>query len=381
MPDQPDTGNHDMKVLLISTAVALTQPPSGGRGLLSHLTEKALMDICGPRLSVLRVVPQRLRGLKAVNAAFRGQVDGVSAEVVAKVGELVESAGIHTVILDGSGLGFLCKILKFRSKKIDVITYFHNCEARFFWGAFRHFKTLHSFGVLIANFAAERLAVRYSDRLVCLNSRDSNQLHRIYGRRATDLSPMSLEDQLANSVAVHASGDRRDYALFVGGGFYANQAGILWYSKYVAPFISIRTRIVGRGLESIKDELEQNAGIEVIGAVDDLAPWYAGASFVVAPIFDGSGMKTKVAEALMFGKRVVGTVEAFAGYEEVIERVGCVCETADAFVAAIAAESCRPHSDIDASLRSIYKECYSFAAAKARWAGILGEKLAVTNGR
>ena len=46
-----------------------------------------------------------------------------------------------------------------------------------------------------------------------------------------------------------------------------------------------------------------------------LAPHLAaGAALVIAPIFDGSGMKTKVAEALMHGKHVVGTPEAFSGY-------------------------------------------------------------------
>ena len=40
----------------------------------------------------------------------------------------------------------------------------------------------------------------------------------------------------------------------------------------------------------------------VVGEVESLAQWYHDAYFVVAPIFDGSGMKTKVAEALMYGK-------------------------------------------------------------------------------
>ena len=56
---------------------------------------------------------------------------------------------------------------------------------------------------------------------------------------------------------------------------------------------------------------------------------------VIAPIFDGSGMKTKVAEALMYGKRIIGTREAFSGYEDIAEEVGWVCNTKEEFVAAL----------------------------------------------
>lgn len=36
---------------------------------------------------------------------------------------------------------------------------------------------------------------------------------------------------------------------------------------------------------------------------------------MVMPIFSGSGMKVKTAEALMYGKFLIGTKEAFEGYE------------------------------------------------------------------
>ena len=50
-------------------------------------------------------------------------------------------------------------------------------------------------------------------------------------------------------------------------------------------------------------QLEIPGRVEVVGSVDDLGIWYVNSFFTIAPIFDGSGMKTKVAESLMFGKR------------------------------------------------------------------------------
>ena len=46
-------------------------------------------------------------------------------------------------------------------------------------------------------------------------------------------------------------------------------------------------------------------------------------------------MKTKVAEALMYGKRIIGTREAFSGYEFNAEEVGWLCNTKEEFVAAL----------------------------------------------
>jgi glycosyltransferase involved in cell wall biosynthesis len=108
----------------------------------------------------------------------------------------------------------------------------------------------------------------------------------------------------------------------------------------------------------------------VIGPVDNLFEWYRLARFVIAPIFDGSGMKTKVAEAMMYGKKVVGTPEAFSGYE-VGQDAGWVCRTPDDFVAAIN-EACKEiHSPFDPQLRNIYLQKYSFEAAKKKLEAIL----------
>ena len=162
------------------------------------------------------------------------------------------------------------------------------------------------------------------------------------------------------------------YLLFVGGGFYANQGGIEWFVRNVVPRIAIKTCIVGRGFDGFKALLEQSGRVEVVGAVEDLAPWYLNARLVVAPIFDGSGMKTKVAEALMFGKRIIGTPEAFSGYEDIADRAGLVCATADEFVAAI--QRCGDLVDTpneNEERRSIYEDRYSFGAAERRLEEIL----------
>ena len=158
--------------------------------------------------------------------------------------------------------------------------------------------------------------------------------------------------------------------LFVGGSFYANLAGIAWFARNVAPALQFETLVVGSGMESERASLERAHNVRVIGLVDDLAPYYRDALAVIAPIFDGSGMKTKVAEALMHGKAIAGTSEAFTGYEACGE-IGWRCDNAATFIAAIAQAGAEGTPGFDPALRSLYEQHYSPAALRRALAAII----------
>ena len=369
------TDTHDASVpegrTIVLIAGVLQSAPAGGRALLSRLNHDILADILGPRLVTFEVRPSRLRGWRAIKAIFSGSIDGLNDAVVARAIHTVREMRANKVFVDGSNLGKVVRAIKRACPGVEVSTFFHNCEARFFLGSFRQAKTIRSLGVLLANWLAERRTVRFSDNLICLNERDSAQLRALYGRGATHVSPIALQDRLPAVLPAGGGPDAERYALFVGGTFYANHAGIAWFAEHVAPRIPIKTRVVGAGFELLKQQLERHGNVEVIGSVESVAPWYLGAQFVVAPIFDGSGMKTKVAEALMFGKMIVGTPEAFAGYEDVAVRAGLVCSTASDFVNAIDRVTKGPVPEFNPELRALYEQKYSFGAARSRLAQIL----------
>ena len=67
-------------------------------------------------------------------------------------------------------------------------------------------------------------------------------------------------------------------------------------------------------MEELREDLTRN-NVTVVGSVENLDEWYNKADLVVGPIFKGEGMKTKTCEALMYGKRYLGTDEALEGYE------------------------------------------------------------------
>jgi glycosyltransferase involved in cell wall biosynthesis len=316
-------------------------------------------------------LPRRDRDPGRIRAVAQGHIDGVSANALSRLTQEIRERGITDVWMDGSNLGAAVATVKKRCPDVSVTTFFHNCEARFFLGAFRHSPSVRAAGVLLANYRAEQMATKHSDRIVCISDRDSGMLESLYGRGADAILPMALHDQMHGPGAEPGKARAEPYALFVGGDFYANRRGIEWFVDHVAADIPLRTLVVGRGFERSKAHLERSGNVEVVGAVDDLGPYYRFATIVIAPIFDGSGMKTKVAEALMHGKRVVGTPEAFSGYECVVDRAGRVCRDASDFRQAIADESDRSSNLFNPELRELYREHFSPQAVRTRLSAIL----------
>ena len=359
------------KIMLVTKR--LERNPAGGRELLSRLNHDALHALCGNNMVVFELPVDCFRGVSAYFSAFRGHIDGLNEAIIEAALKKVHDARITQVFVDGSNLGGFVAVLKRRMPQVEIITFFHNAEARFFWGSLRLQKSLHALGVLIANYLAERKAVKYSNKIVCLSQRDSRLLKRLYRRGATHIAPMVLEDKCPPEFLQSKVQAPERFALFVGGTFYANCQGIAWFVREVVPHINIPLFIVGRGFDALRSELEIPDKVIVVGAVDSLADWYRRAQFVIAPIFDGSGMKTKVAEALMYGKKIIATPEAFSGYDDLATKAGWVCETVDEFVAAIDSAKSEIKQSFDPALRDLYLERYSFKAATVRLEKILYE--------
>jgi glycosyltransferase involved in cell wall biosynthesis len=346
--------------------------PRGGREMLCKLNHDALTSIFGERLVLFELPSARPSNLRETFNAFRGHIDGLTAETINDAIEFIRRENVGQVFVDGSNLGGFVFLLKQRLKHVEVISFFHNVEARFFWGAFVTANTPRAFAVFIANFLAERKAARLSDKRICLSERDNRLLAKLYGKAATHTFPIALEDKLSTDTIMSITpAYSNPFALFVGGNFYANRDGISWFVQHVVPRIDLKICVVGKGMEAMREDLEISGRVEVIGPVDNLNQWYSRARFVIAPIFDGSGMKTKVAEALMHGKKVVGTPEAFSGYEDILDQAGWVCKTVEEFIAAIEAANAEIHQSFDPTLRAIYNEKFSMDAAIERFAQVL----------
>ena len=101
----------------------------------------------------------------------------------------------------------------------------------------------------------------------------------------------------------------------------ANEDGVEWFYKHIWPQISknhpkVKFYIVGAEPSSrIKKILSKERRIIITGKVKDLRPYRNRARVMVSPIRLGSGLRTKVLEAMASGLPIVSTSLGMAGIE------------------------------------------------------------------
>lgn len=260
---------------------------------------------------------------------------GISNSVLLELQKELSSSLYDYIFVEQSLQGRICKYVKTKFPKIVIIAFFHNIEVQY---ASEYLKTRGAkaipFYMLVKYW--ERQTCRFADWLITLNERDSFLLCKIYKRKSKLELPTSFSD-IFDDVAFQKENtlskeQQIDY-LFVGVSFFANVDGVQWFISQVMPKVKGQLYIVGKGMDKVEFE-DLSSRIHVFGFVEDLSKFYYRAKVVISPIRVGGGMKTKTAEALMYGKTILGTSEAFEGYK-IDDRCMTLCNTADDFVRAI----------------------------------------------
>ena len=134
--------------------------------------------------------------------------------------------------------------------------------------------------------------------------------------------PMSVPDVIQGSQW-HGEAWRQGTtlrAVFVGYlAYQPNMEAITYLAEEAIPYlrtqgVDLQVSVVGStdGIE-IPESVGQCSGICMRGFVDDLEEEFDSHHFFVAPIFTGTGVKTKVLEAMRYGIPVVGTPLALSG--------------------------------------------------------------------
>lgn len=130
--------------------------------------------------------------------------------------------------------------------------------------------------------------------------------------------------------------------VFVGNmGYPPNEEAALWFAGAVWPllrarYLALRWEIVGANPgPRVRALATGDNGITVRGRVADVTPYLGRATVAVCPMQSGSGIQTKVLEALSTGTPVVTTTLANRGVQAQPERDLCVADTPAAFAAAV----------------------------------------------
>lgn len=269
-----------------------------------------------------------------------------------------KAQGFDAVFVDRSVFGIVAKRLKESGYAGRVVGFYHNVEVLYFAAKYAH-NALARRVVCRCADKNDRWTALHCDRTIALNERDDRELQRRYGRKADLRVPISLADRYADAQPSEALTREKPLCMFLGAYFPANVEGIEWFVREVKPQVDVQVRIVGKGMEKLKDAPWLTPDIEVVANAPDLRPLFEEADIMVLPIFKGSGMKVKTCESLMYGKHIIGTQEAWEGYELDYGRAGARCESATEFVEALHQYQRQPRPRYNAYSRQVFLEKYS----------------------
>lgn len=244
----------------------------------------------------------------------------------------IQQGGYTHIFFSYSFDGRVVKFVKEHFANIKVIVFFHNIESHHSIDRFRSIKP-RIVGKYLSYYLKEWWCCRYADYLITLNKRDSRLLKLLYRRESNLELPSSFRDSYKADPVCEGALVSKDQVswLFVGVAFWANINGLQWFLDNVLAHIPGRLIVVGTNMDKAVLTNVDTTRVSIYGYVEDLASYYKDADFVIEPIFRGGGMKTKTAEALMYGKTIIGTKEAFEGYD-VDQRCMYECNSKREFV-------------------------------------------------
>lgn len=240
----------------------------------------------------------------------------IYTKVFRKYNAIVTNNEKNIYFFSHSYYGSTIKRLKKENNNTIIISFFHNVELDYQKQILRNnlsIRNLYRYWI-IRN--AEKQTIKYSDKILVLNKRDANLLKTIYKHNNAIIFPTSLKDRYIYSTK-QINENKPLKLLFVGTLFPANEEGIMWFINNIFPFVNVHLDVVGMGMDKLSNRNDIPKDINIIGEVDakELDDYYYNADIFVSTLFSGGGMKTKIAEAMMFGLPIIGTKESFQGYE------------------------------------------------------------------
>ena len=271
---------------------------------------------------------------------LQGNTMFISDNNIDEICDTVRSNGVKTVFIERPLFAKLVIKIQKTCPGVRTITFYHDINAILYpqWiKAEKNKKDVIEYKIGIKQ---EKLHAAHEDVSLVLNKRDFDLFRAVYGKDPEGIVHLSAPvPQIPESTKTSVTpADCEKTILFVGAYYTPNLIALDWFCEKVLPHITalVRFDVVGRGLEKLKEKYSDSR-VNIIGGVDDLGAYYTDADIVIAPLFDGGGMKQKTVEALSFGKLFIGTDESLFGYREEMDDsiIGsCVfdCNTADEWI-------------------------------------------------
>lgn len=332
------------------------------QSMYSLVNQDAEVDYVGPVISNEEIKKnyankyRKLYELKPTNSMFKTLLTILRGQINRTYFEWkklhLDLSKYDVVFLDFTRQDYIFKDVNKKNKTCKKIVRLHNVEYDYTRTDFKKNKSLENAIVYLFAKKQEKNVLRLSDCVLALTENDSRRIQELYNinKGKIEIVPVCvtpLEDKPESVVY-----DEGTVKLLITGSlwFGPNVEGVIWFIENVVDKLNINysLTIAGYKPNDIIKEMCKKRDIRLVDSPKDMAPLFKECDVVIAPIFDGAGMKVKVAEALSYGKTVMSTSHGLIGYNYKNGEGVYKCYTPEEFI-----ESIKCYSKLDVAQREV----------------------------
>lgn len=248
-------------------------------------------------------------------------------------------AGYDLVYIDFTKMDYALKDIKKSGYRGKIIVRAHNVEADFFRVNYMTQKSVVTFLKYIVAKPRERYMVWTADCVLAITEQDKERLEELYGISPDkiEICPVGISIP-PQEIAFKTEVSQKLKCLITGTlSFGPNADATMWFIDKVYPFVKdiVDVTIAGyKPNDDLKRKCKEN-GIKLVDTPETMRPLFEDAEMICAPIFEGGGMKVKIAEAMSYGLPIITTEHGAIGYDLVDGENSFIADTAEDFVSAI----------------------------------------------
>jgi len=185
-------------------------------------------------------------------------------------------------------------------------------------------------------FISEKKILKTAHTILTFSKKDKLLVQNLYGLDS-NVVRFFIDDRIKDLVYTEVNFERK-FCFFGAWNRPENLEGLIWFVEKVLPFIdkSIQFEIIGPGLSSGFVEVYAiQDRVKYLGFVDNPYKKLAESLALIAPLFQGAGVKVKVIESLATGTSVLGTAVAFEGIDDLGDGSMVLCNSVNDYIESI----------------------------------------------
>jgi glycosyltransferase involved in cell wall biosynthesis len=226
---------------------------------------------------------------------------------------------------------------------------------------------INTINLLFSRFSERFLLRNANATILCFSEKDRNLIKEYFDLESNKVDFfINKQIKQIDYECVQLNGN---FVFFGAWGRTENAEGLEWFIENVMPQLdkNIRIEIIGSGIGArLKSKINTYSNINMLGFVENPYPILAASLGLIAPLFQGAGVKVKVIESLACGTPVIGTKVAFEGIDIIDDKYQLECEEPSDYVKAI-----HRFMDINIAQKSQLRNNFTSKYPKDTFKGIL----------